>query len=219
MVPDRDDPGCRKTSELKLAGFLARSSVNGPGIRAVVWVQGCPIRCSGCFNSRLLSFSGGRTVQPGDLAEKILALDNIDGVTFSGGEPFAQAAPLAELGTLLRSSGLSVVTFTGFTWDQIISKDRRSWRRLLSVTDLLIAGPFVNRTVMTMDSSPAHTGKRGIWLCEGEPANGPDICEPADYTVCTEIEFTIRRDGQTIVTGFPGHRLVTELAANSEVQL
>ena len=216
MVPDRDDPGCRKTSELKLAGFLAKSSVNGPGIRAVVWVQGCPIRCSGCFNSKLLSFSGGKAVQTADLAEKILGLDDIDGVTFSGGEPFSQAGPLAELGTLLRPAGLSVVTFTGFTWEQIISKDRLSWSRLLSVTDLLLAGPYRKGTITTPGGGPAPTGKCGLWLFEGKPANVPVDSNPVSNGVCTEIEFSIHRDGQTAITGFPGQRLVRELAADSD---
>ena len=80
------------------SGFLARSEVNGPGIRAVVWVQGCPFRCEGCFNERFLPFSPAQQVSVSELAGTILSLPGIDGVTFSGGEPFAQAGPLAELG-------------------------------------------------------------------------------------------------------------------------
>ena len=101
MVNDYNDPGCRPMSVLNLAGFLARSGVNGPGIRAVVWVQGCPFRCKGCFNERFQPFSPATGIPVDTLAGTILALPGIDGVTFSGGEPFAQAGPLAELALML----------------------------------------------------------------------------------------------------------------------
>ena len=124
MVHDNSDPGCRPKSALNLAGFLARSEVNGPGIRAVVWVQGCPIHCEGCFNPQSWSFSPAHVVAVDDLAKQILTLDEIDGVTFSGGEPFAQAAALADLGNQLKCAGLSIVTYTGYTHDEILRKSR-----------------------------------------------------------------------------------------------
>jgi len=93
MVIPNNNPGCRSMSMLNLAGFLAKSEVNGPGTRAVVWVQGCPIHCERCFNVQFQSFSPATLVPVNELAEMILALHGIDGVTFSGGEPFAQAGP------------------------------------------------------------------------------------------------------------------------------
>jgi len=212
MVPDTDDPGCRHKSELKLAGFLARSSVNGPGIRAVVWVQGCPLRCNGCFNPEFLPFSNGHPIEVRNLATMILAIDNIDGVTFSGGEPFAQAAPLAELGAMLRQAGLSVVIFTGFTWDQITAKNRPAWRNLLSVTDILIAGPYNHERY---SGHVGSTGKHVIHLCEGRPLFGPVGDSLMNQGARDEIEFTILPDGRMIVTGFPGSRLVGELVSLS----
>jgi len=98
MMHHIKDPGCRLKKTVNLAGFIARSTVNGPGTRAVVWVQGCPIRCEGCFNTDFWSFTPKIQVPVDQLAEKIGALENIDGVTFSGGEPFAQAENLAGLG-------------------------------------------------------------------------------------------------------------------------
>jgi anaerobic ribonucleoside-triphosphate reductase activating protein len=215
MAPPAEDPGCRKKSELKLAGFLPRSSVNGPGIRAVIWVQGCPLRCNGCFNPGFLSFSNGYTVMVKDLAETILAIDGIDGVTFSGGEPFAQAVYLAELGTLVRQAGMSVVTFTGFTWNQLNAKNRPAWRSLLSVTDILIAGPFFPKMHARLYGPPRSTGKQVVHLCEGKPVGwkaGNSRQYPGSVQ---EIEFTIRQDGQIVVTGFPENRIVEGLASFS----
>jgi anaerobic ribonucleoside-triphosphate reductase activating protein len=215
MALPAEDPGCRKKSELKLAGFLTRSSVNGPGIRAVIWVQGCPLRCSGCFNPGFLPFSHECLVPVKDLAEKILAIDCIDGVTFSGGEPFAQAAPLAELGMLVRQAGMSVVTFTGFTWDQLNAKKRPAWRSLLAVTDILIAGPFSPKMHARLYGQPRSTGKQVVRLCEGKPVGWKSGNSRQYPGSVQEIEFTIRQDGQIVVTGFPENRIVEGLASFS----
>jgi anaerobic ribonucleoside-triphosphate reductase activating protein len=143
-------------------------------------------------------------VQINDLAAIIGEINSIDGVTFSGGEPFAQAAPLAELGALLHRAGLSIATFTGFTWDQLTAKNRPAWRNLLKVTDILIAGPYYLNA-----GHAGSTGKHVIHLCEGIPLvehDGNDLPE--------EIEFTVMQDGGVVVTGFPGPWLVKELQSS-----
>ena len=106
MVIPNNNPGCRPIRMLNLAGFLGKSEVNGPGTRAVVWVRGCPIHCPGCFNEQFQPFSPATLIPVDELAGTILSLHGIDGVTFSGGEPFAQAGPLAALGERLREDGL-----------------------------------------------------------------------------------------------------------------
>ena len=68
MVHQTNDHGYRRMSELNLAGFLARSAANGPGIRAVIWVQGCPIRCKECFNPAFWSFSPVNRVSAGEIS-------------------------------------------------------------------------------------------------------------------------------------------------------
>jgi len=82
-----------------------------------------------------------RTV--GDLFQEVTAQRGLEGVTFTGGEPFAQAGPLANLGRLCREAGLSVVTYTGYEYGRIRRSKRTDWKDLLGVTDLLLAGPFV----------------------------------------------------------------------------
>ena len=118
-----------------------------------------------------MPFSNGYPVTVENLAKTILAIDRIDGVTFSGGEPFAQAAPLAELGAMFRRSGMSVVTFTGFTWDQLTAKNRPAWRNLLSVTDILIAGPYFSKNASRDAGTAGPAGKHVIRLCEGKPVS------------------------------------------------
>ena len=198
MVHDTSDPGCRPSSVLNLAGFLSRSEVNGPGVRAVIWVQGCPIRCRGCFNPQSWSFSPVNLVTADALAEQILALDDIDGVTFSGGEPFAQAAGLADLGDQMKPAGLSIVTFTGYTHDEIQRDGRPSYLRLLMMTDLLIAGPYLP------SCPPVHpftgSGNQYAIALNGNLASGTAV----PGTPCRQAEYTILPDGSITVTGFPG---------------
>jgi anaerobic ribonucleoside-triphosphate reductase activating protein len=129
--------------QLRIHKFLPHSEVEGPGKRACLWVQGCPIRCSGCAVPQTWPAEGGEEVTVDELYEKIAAGPVIEGVTFVGGEPFAQAGALAELGRRLKERGLSVVTFTGYVLEDIFSAKREDWRNLLAITDLLIDGPYV----------------------------------------------------------------------------
>lgn len=128
---------------INLHNFVPRSRANGPGERAVVWVQGCPRRCPGCFNPDTLPFVDREWVTIDELESRILAQEGIDGVTFSGGEPFSQAATLAELAKKLHEHGLTVVCYTGYTLRQLKVGNRSDWNALLSEVDLLIDGPFI----------------------------------------------------------------------------
>lgn len=134
--------------ELLIHRFEAHTRVEGPGLRACIWVQGCPIGCDGCFNPATWSHQGGRLMNVETLAEMIIrekdTLDeSIEGVTFLGGEPFQQAEGLAQLGRMLKREGLSIVTFSGFEYESILKANRKDWQELLEVTDLLIDGPYV----------------------------------------------------------------------------
>lgn len=127
---------------LRIHRFLPHTRAEGPGERACLWVQGCPIHCPGCAVPWTWPEAGGHDVDVEELAQTILTGPLVEGITFLGGEPFAQAEALAELGDLLRQSGLSIMTFTGYTVEKLRRVQRPGWRDLLNVTDLLIDGPY-----------------------------------------------------------------------------
>ena len=204
MMHHIKDPGCRLKKTVNLAGFIARSTVNGPGTRAVVWVQGCPIRCEGCFNTDFWSFTPKIQVPVDQLAERIGALKNIDGVTFSGGEPFAQAENLAGLGELVHDAGLSVITYTGFTYDYILQKKRPAWQHLLSVTDLLISGPYIP----SLDCRRALIGSSNQKII---PLTRRIHVPTENRTTSEDIELIVSRQGNVTATGFPGNHFVRQL--------
>jgi len=209
MVNDYNDPGCRPMSVLNLAGFLPRSEVNGPGIRAVVWVRGCPFRCRGCFNEQFQPFSPATFIPVDRLAGTILALPDIHGVTFSGGEPFAQAGPLAELGDQLRRAGLTIVTYSGYTTEQLADGNDPAWPLLLSVSDLLITGPFVAELAAAdplKGSSNQQVIPLGTKIPRAGTSAGPDHAR-------SRTEFTIAPDGTITTTGFPAPALIRQLVS------
>jgi anaerobic ribonucleoside-triphosphate reductase activating protein len=123
---------------IRLARTIARSAAEGPGHRFVVWVQGCSIRCHGCFNPHLWAAGGGRLVTPGDLCDQVGP--DVEGVTLLGGEPFEQARALAAFAARVRRRGLSVMTFTGYDRCDLAQVDGAA--DLLQHTDLLVDGPY-----------------------------------------------------------------------------
>ena len=133
---------------LRLYMHVPRTRTLGPGVRYAIWVQGCPFRCPGCLTPDALSSEGGHPVPLEALAEDILATDGIEGLTLSGGEPFAQAAPLAALIRLLRAHrDLGVIVYSGFRLEALRRKAAQSFNAgiaaLLRETDLLIDGLYV----------------------------------------------------------------------------
>lgn len=127
---------------LRVHRFLPTTKVEGPGIRACIQVQGCPIHCAGCAVPFTWPEDGGFTMGVDQLAEQILQGPAIEGVTFLGGEPFAQAQALAALGRILKQEGLSVMTFTGYLLENLQQSGNQDYLDLLAITDLLIDGPF-----------------------------------------------------------------------------
>lgn len=129
---------------LRIYEYIKRTRVEGPGLRACIWVQGCPIHCSDCAVPWTWPVDRGRKVEINELADEILNLEDIEGVTFSGGEPFLQAKELYNLGkNIKRKSDLSIMTYTGYEFDFLKKSNNKDWDDLISVSDLLIDGPYL----------------------------------------------------------------------------
>lgn len=127
---------------LQINNYIEESIVDGPGLRFVIFTQGCPHHCPGCHNPQTHQKSGGTLVDTETLFAKIMENPLLQGVTFSGGEPFMQPEPLARLAEQLHSNGLDVVTYTGYTLERLRLMKDPAVHALLTQTDLLIDGPF-----------------------------------------------------------------------------
>lgn len=129
---------------LRINKFLPFTKVEGPGNRACIWVQGCNIHCNGCSTPWLWPLDSGIEIDVNEIILNILELDNIEGVTFSGGEPFLQAKQLAKIGQKLKKErDFSVITYSGYYLDQLKNEKNKDYNDLLSVTDILIDGPYM----------------------------------------------------------------------------
>lgn len=130
--------------QLRIAGIINESIVDGPGIRLVVFSQGCKHNCPGCHNPATHSFNGGDFVSIDSILERICKNPLLDGITISGGEPFEQAREFAELAHKTKLMGLNVITYTGYTYEEILELQDKNigWEKLMDETDILVDGRF-----------------------------------------------------------------------------
>lgn len=129
--------------DIRIAGVIEESIVDGWGIRYVVFTQGCPHDCPGCHNPETHDFNGGVVIDTDKLIKDFKNNPLLKGITFSGGEPFAQPKPLLELAQRIHALGKDVTCYTGYTYEEIISSGNEDWIKLLDETDVLIDGRFI----------------------------------------------------------------------------
>jgi anaerobic ribonucleoside-triphosphate reductase activating protein len=127
--------------KVRISGVVKESIVDGPGIRFVVFAQGCKHGCPGCHNPQTHDFNGGNFVEADSIVEKILNTSNIDGVTFSGGDPFFQAEEFEYIAKKLKKKNLHILAYTGYLYEQIVRDEKM--KKLLENVDVLVDGPFV----------------------------------------------------------------------------
>ena len=127
---------------LNLSGIVGDSIVDGPGIRTTFFCQGCPHHCEGCHNPETWPFGCGTDMETEDMVAIVKSNPLCRGVTFSGGEPFAQAEGYLELAKALKAEGYEVASYSGYTFEQLLH-GTSAQRELLENIDVLIDGPFI----------------------------------------------------------------------------
>ena len=141
---------------LQVAGFLDHSTVNGTGFRSVLFVSGCPHHCPDCHNQDMQAFDYGEVLSIDTLYARITKNKPLlDGVTFSGGEPFEQSLALSELAKRIKKEGLSIWCYSGYTYNTLFNDPTK--RCLLDQIDVLVDGPFIKEQA---DSTLNYRGSR-----------------------------------------------------------
>ncbi len=130
------------TEKVRIAGVVRESIVDGPGIRFVVFAQGCPHHCLGCHNPATHDFGGGQLVAVDAIIREMKKNPLLDGLTLSGGEPFGQPQGFAALASQAQAAGYQVMTYSGYTYEELLDKKDPQCQRLLGHTDLLVDGRF-----------------------------------------------------------------------------
>ena len=188
-------------SWLNLASWIPCTEVEGPGRRAALWVHGCDTRCVGCCNPGSLKIVDRALLRPATMIERLLAAHEewgLEGVTFLGGEPFLQAQGLAVVAEAVSRAGLSVMTFTGYTLEELNDLSLPGTRGLLAWTDVLVDGPYEALNPDRSRNWVGSTNQRFHYLTDryNSSIEGVDVPE-------REVEWRIRDDGRLVVNGWP----------------
>ncbi len=128
---------------VRIAGVVRESIVDGPGIRFVVFTQGCPHHCPGCHNPESHDPAGGYDCDIEKILTEIKKDPLLKGVTFSGGEPFDQPEPLAELAAEIKKLELDLFIYTGYLFEDLQGRRDPATDRLISLADYIVDGPFL----------------------------------------------------------------------------
>lgn len=185
------------------------TEAEGPGVRFAVWVQGCPIRCKGCFNPHMFESFGGDTMTLRSLIEDFESaceeFPNLEGVTFLGGEPFAQARPLAVFAAHVQALGKSVLTFSGYTYKHLSSGRIEGASELLSLSDVVIAGPYLESQLDEERPLLGSQNQEYFYLTERYSS--------ADFKMQDRVEVTFSSDGTIMLNGWAKSSQIDALSA------
>ena len=195
--------------ELRIANLIDHTISEGPGARFALWVQGCHIRCPGCCNPEMFSDKGGTLWSVDDLETRILASkasNNIEGVTFLGGEPTMQAPALSLLAKRMKANGLTVMMFSGFVLEQL--RARPEVVDLLDNVDMLVDGPYDR----TQPEPPPPIGRRWIGSSNQVTHYLTSAYSPEDPQMndANTIEIRVNKDG-VVINGWPSASQLTRM--------
>lgn len=128
--------------KIRVCGIEPESIVDGPGFRYVLFVQGCPHRCQGCHNPESHDFEAGFDMTVGEIYEELNSNPHLTGLTLSGGEPFCQPESLLELVKLAKSDGKHIMSYSGWTYEELLAKQDSAVTELLGLLDILVDGRY-----------------------------------------------------------------------------
>ncbi len=183
--------------KIRLHAFEPGSRANGPGLRAVIWMQGCSLGCPECFNPGSHDLVGGSEADTLVLANRILSgKPRVEGISISGGEPFQQPNALLDLLTRLDGAGLSRLVFSGYTLREI--KAQTFGPPILEHLDVVIAG----RYVASQYEGKALLGSANQKIHLLTPRHRPE-----EFGAVPTSEVILHPDGSITLTGIRPLRL------------
>lgn len=129
-------------ANLRLASPLQQDSiVDGPGVRLVLWTQGCPHACSGCHNPQTHELQGGILTDVDSIIAELQNAQLQTGLTLSGGEPFLQSSALQPIVKAAKDKHLNIWAYSGFSFEQLMQDPNKM--ELLKLIDVLVDGKFI----------------------------------------------------------------------------
>ena len=177
---------------MNIAHIENTSLIYGPGIRFVIWVQGCSIRCKACWNKEMWNFQKKNELSINEIIKQIVKQNNIiEGITILGGEPFDQYEELLLLVKEIKNLNLSLILYTGYTIAELKTKQQT---KIFDFVDILITGRYEesNRTV-----------KGGLVGSSNQKINFlTDKYSKEDLVINNESEISIDENGKINIYGY-----------------
>ena len=177
-----DQPQAIAEGSLRIALVTTHSRVLGPGVRCVVWFQGCSLNCRGCIAAEMNAAPPLVTTTPVALADWCGSIRGIQGVTLSGGDPFDQP--------------LDVMLYTGRTLSQLRASECPDVATILTLVDILIDGPYV-------ESLNDGIGWRGSSNQRVHYLSDSSVFEPDGGEENRRLEVKLDAKGALSVVGLP----------------
>ena len=128
--------------DIRLSGICRESSVDGEGLRYVVFTQGCKHGCVGCHNPKTHDINGGYLEDTDKIVNEFKENKILRGITISGGEPMLQVDAVLNIAKSVKESGKTVWVYTGYTWEQLMEMENPAVAELLTTIDVLVDGKF-----------------------------------------------------------------------------
>ena len=191
---------------LNVYEIIDNTMVEGPGRRTCIFLQGCLKHCYNCNSPQTWDLSTANQYTIEELANKILKNKTIEGVTYSGGEPLLQSKALYDLSLLLIKEGLSIVVFTGYSYDIIKKVNNANWNNLLSITDILITEPFIYEKRTSHKLWVGSTNQQYHFL-----SNKYKYLKNNLKNKKNKIEIRLNKDGSIIVNGMADNESIKKI--------
>lgn len=167
------------------------------------------MKCSGCASSHSWDLNGGYEVDVDELINKILNTEGLEGVTFLGGEPFLQSNELSSIAKKVQESGLSVITFTGYRYEDLVLKNNEHINKLLKYTDLLIDGPYKKELHDISRPWVGSSNQRYMYLSDKYKHLENNLDKYKN-----RLEIKIKSDGQIIINGMANFEDLIDIIHN-----
>lgn len=180
---------------INLSAIHEMNYVNGPGCRFVLWVQGCNLGCAECWNKHTWSFAEDNMISADDIFSQIATKKYLDGVTFTGGEPFLQPRPLAYLAKRIKSElNLNLQIFTGFELNELKGHTQQ---KLLALTDVAVCGRY--NPSLPNNNQKIYEFSNVKWRLDN-----------------TSVQVDIDVDGGILLTGYPSDEFIKEIQGETK---
>jgi anaerobic ribonucleoside-triphosphate reductase activating protein len=179
---------------LRVGNISEHSTIYGPGVRFVIWTQGCTLACKGCWNKQFWAKSGTK-MKVNSLIAQIASTEGIEGITLLGGEPLQQAEPVLKIIQAVQKLGLSVFLYTGYDVEEF----DKTMQACFDNSDIAITGRYIQEK---RDTSLRWRGSTNqIVHTQSEFYNNLLFEER------NEVEFVISEDGIVSMFGYPDEEL------------